>query len=143
MKDYDFTIFNHPRKANVVADTISRKRVIIANIRTQKVKISGKWTIKHKFIRSILANISIQSKLVEVILAEQKESEELPNMVELANKGKTNNNVVVDGGIRFGNRIWIPKDSDLKSQILKEVHQSKYTLHPGTMEMYRDLQRHF
>lgn len=131
-------ISNHPGNANVVVDSLSRKNVIDAKDQTQKVCIEGKWTIKHKPIRSILENVSIQSKLVEDKLASPKKSEELPGLIELANKEKSGINIGVDGGLRYVNQIWIPKDSELRVQILKEAHQIKYTLHSGTTKMYKD-----
>lgn len=132
IKDYDFTITYHPGKANVVADALSSKKAINTHIKTQKVKIDGKWTIKQKPMKSYLANISISSKLVEDILATQKESEYLPIMIELVNKEKSNISIGVGGGIRCVSRIWISETSILKNQILKEAHESKYTLHVGT-----------
>ena len=48
-----------------------------------------------------------------------------------------------DGSLRFGNRLCIPNDLDLKGEILKEAHNTSYTIHPGGTKMYQDLRETF
>ena len=45
--------------------------------------------------------------------------------------------------MRFKDRICVPNDSDIKDQILRDGHNSKYTMHLGSTKMYRDLQSHY
>jgi hypothetical protein len=33
----------------------------------------------------------------------------------------------------------VPRDQDLKKEILEEAHLSKFTIHPGSTKMYQDL----
>ena len=45
-----------------------------------------------------------------------------------------------DKGIMcFQGRIWVPYFGDIRSMILNESHKSRYSIHPGTNKMYRDL----
>jgi hypothetical protein len=37
----------------------------------------------------------------------------------------------------------VPRDQDLKKKILDEAHLSKFTIHPGSTKMYRDLRENF
>jgi hypothetical protein len=37
----------------------------------------------------------------------------------------------------------VPRDQDLKKEILDEAHLSKFTIHPGSTKMYRDLREKF
>jgi hypothetical protein len=37
----------------------------------------------------------------------------------------------------------IPQDHDLKKEILDEAHLSKFTIHPGSTKMYRNLRENF
>jgi hypothetical protein len=37
----------------------------------------------------------------------------------------------------------VPRDQDLKKEILDEAHLSKFTIHPGSTKMYRDLRENF
>jgi len=43
------------------------------------------------------------------------------------------------GVLWFGNRIVVPKDHQLRKQILDEAHLSKFSIHPGSTKMYQDL----
>jgi hypothetical protein len=47
------------------------------------------------------------------------------------------------GVVWFGQRLVIPQDSDLKKEILDEDHLSKFTIHPGSTKMYRELRENF
>jgi hypothetical protein len=47
------------------------------------------------------------------------------------------------GVLWFNNRIVVPKDHQLRRQILDEAHLSKFSIHPGSTKMYQDLQQHF
>ena len=48
-----------------------------------------------------------------------------------------------DGSLRFENRVRVPNDEELKRKILKEAHNTSYTVHPGSTKMYRDLKGTF
>ena len=37
---------------------------------------------------------------------------------------------------RFANRIWIPNMIDLERDISSEAHESRYSIHPGSIKMY-------
>ena len=47
------------------------------------------------------------------------------------------------GILRFSSRIWISPVAELKNKILQEVHNSKYSIHPGSTKMYRDLKENY
>ena len=51
--------------------------------------------------------------------------------------------VGVDGGLRLHSRLYVPEDVGLRREILDESHRSRYTVHPGSIKMYRDLRRQF
>jgi hypothetical protein len=44
-----------------------------------------------------------------------------------------------DGLIVMGNRIYLPDDKVLISEVLKEAHESELAIHPGSTKMYRAL----
>ena len=41
--------------------------------------------------------------------------------------------------VRFGNRLCVPNDPDLKKEILGEAHNKSYIVDPGGTKMYKDL----
>ncbi|KAL8120119.1 hypothetical protein AgCh_017302 [Apium graveolens] len=47
------------------------------------------------------------------------------------------------GMFRFSSRIWIPNVTELKNEILREAHNSRYSIHPGSTKMYQDLKQNF
>ena len=47
-------------------------------------------------------------------------------------------NLSSDGILRFRNRVVVPKDEELKREILEESHRSRYTVHPSSGKMYQD-----
>jgi len=46
-------------------------------------------------------------------------------------------------GLVMGNIIYLPDDKVLKSEVLKEAHESKLAIHPGSTKMYRDLKESY
>jgi len=48
-----------------------------------------------------------------------------------------------DGLVVMGNITYLPDDKVLKSEVLKEAHESKLAIHPGSTKMYRDLKESY
>jgi hypothetical protein len=47
------------------------------------------------------------------------------------------------GTVWFKNRICVPKIKELRETILKEAHDSAYSIHPGSTKMYQDLKQRY
>jgi hypothetical protein len=47
------------------------------------------------------------------------------------------------GVLWFKDRLVVPKDRELRNQILDEAHSSKLSIHLGSNKMYLDLKAHF
>ena len=47
------------------------------------------------------------------------------------------------GVLWFDNRIVVPKDHQLRRQILDEAHLSKFSIHLGSTNMYQDLRQNY
>lgn len=43
----------------------------------------------------------------------------------------------------LGQRLCVLADEGLKAEILREAHESSYSMHPGSTKMYRDLKGSF
>jgi hypothetical protein len=48
-----------------------------------------------------------------------------------------------DGVLWFKDHLVVPKDFELRHQIMDEAHCSWYSIHPGTNKMYQDLKKNF
>ena len=46
-----------------------------------------------------------------------------------------------DGSLRYRRRVLVPQSTDLREEILREFHYSRFAVHPGGTKMYRDLRR--
>ena len=47
--------------------------------------------------------------------------------------------VTNDGSLMMGQRLYVPNDETIKRMVLQEAHESKFSIHPGSTKMYRDL----
>ena len=45
--------------------------------------------------------------------------------------------------LRMGSRMVVPEDEELRKDILRESHRSRFTIHPGGNKMYQDIKRTF
>ncbi|GJT46696.1 putative nucleotidyltransferase, ribonuclease H [Tanacetum coccineum] len=131
LKDYNANIQYHLSKANVVADTLSRKNSgIMAYLKIQP-------------------EISKDLELMEVELVvrgseAQKDDGELWAVIQNLKKGKQAEFRMDDHGvIWYGNRLCVPDDSSLREAVLTEAHSSSFSIHPVSTKMYRDLKQNF
>ena len=51
--------------------------------------------------------------------------------------------VHVDGSLRYRGRVVVPQLTDLREEILREFHCSRFDVHPGGTKMYQDLRRQY
>jgi hypothetical protein len=45
------------------------------------------------------------------------------------------------GAVQFHGRLCVPQKSQVKEDIFKESHRSRYTVHSGENKMYQDLEK--
>ncbi|XXG47825.1 hypothetical protein AAC387_Pa02g2400 [Persea americana] len=51
--------------------------------------------------------------------------------------------VLVEGVLHFRDRLCIPAQDDLKQAVMLETHHTRYSMHPGSTNMYRNLNDRF
>ena len=51
--------------------------------------------------------------------------------------------VHADGSLRCRGRVVVPQLTDLREEILREFHCSRFDVHPGGTKMYQDLRRQY
>ena len=49
----------------------------------------------------------------------------------------------IDGSLLYRGQVVVPQLMDLREEILREFHFSRFALHPSGMKMYHDLRRQY
>ena len=107
LAEFDYVMEYKPGKANVVADALSRK--------------------------AMLASVSsVASNLLERVKEGLLQDPMAKGLMELAKEGKTRRFWVEDDLLyTTGRRMYVPKWGNLRRDIMKECHDSKWAGHPG------------
>ncbi|GJV02215.1 putative reverse transcriptase domain-containing protein [Tanacetum coccineum] len=120
LSDYDYEIRYHPGKANVVADALSRKE------RIKPLRVRA-------LVMTISLNLPVQilDAQVEARKQENYGTKDLCGMIKKLEPR-------IDGMLCLNGRSWIPYRGNLRELIMHELHNSKYSIHPGSDEMHQD-----
>ncbi|VVA40762.1 PREDICTED: retrotransposon, partial [Prunus dulcis] len=108
LAEFDYKLEYKQGKTNVVADALSRKAVLAAVTQPQS---------------------SLMQRIREGLLHDPQAK----SLLELVKDGKTRR-FWLDDGILYatGKRIYVPRWDNLRRELLKECHDSKWAGHPGT-----------
>ena len=49
----------------------------------------------------------------------------------------------INGSLRYRGRVMVLRSPDLREEILREFHYSRFVMHPGDTKMYHDLRRQY
>ena len=88
-----------------------------------------------------MATPSLLSKVIE----SQRKDTELSSIRDRVQLGTGDDGWAVhtDGSLRYRGRVVVPQLVDLREEILREFHCSRFAVHPGGTKMYRDLHRQY
>jgi hypothetical protein len=147
IKDYDLEIHYHPGKANLVADALSRKEHVHSAVVAQLP-----YEIVEDFRRLNLGIVShtegviidVEPTLEQEIHKGQIGDAKIQETKDLITKGRGPEFTEDEQGtIWFKDRICVPEIDSLRETILKEAHDSDYSIHPRSTKMYQDLKRKY
>jgi hypothetical protein len=149
IKDYDLEVHYHPGKANVVANALSRKAhchcLSIATFDDTLCNQMRKLNLEI-IPQGSLNLLSIESTLQDRIIMLQLHDEGIKIIKSKLSLGEAKYKCFHtdhQGVLWFHKCIVVPKDHQLRKQILYEAHLSKFFFHPGSTKMYQDLRQHF
>ncbi|GAU35775.1 hypothetical protein TSUD_61360 [Trifolium subterraneum] len=149
LKDYDFELSNHPGKANVVADALSRKSLHMSSLMAKELELIEEFR-DLSLVCEVTSNsvklgmFKLTNPFLEKIRECQKEDEKLMKRVALVTEGQENDFKTDENGVvRFRGRVCVPDVPELKKMIFYEGHKSGLSIHPGLVKMYQDLKKLF
>jgi hypothetical protein len=134
IKDYDLGINYHPGKANVVADTLSRRSHV-----SELVVDSMPFELCEEFDKlnfRIVSNteamkMEVGSNLLQESQKGQVEDENIQEIKCNIEEEKSSSFLKDEEGILwYKGRICVPNFKELKDKILREAHECAYSIHP-------------
>jgi hypothetical protein len=147
IKDYDLAIQYHPGKANLVADALSRKgqaNMALALQLPDELRKEFEGLNLGMAAHTEGVTLAVESTLEQQIRRGQLEDVEIREIRDTMERGKAPDFTEDDQGtIWFKNRICVPDVGDLWKTILREAHDSAYSIHPGSTKMYQDLKQRY
>ncbi|CAH9101779.1 unnamed protein product [Cuscuta epithymum] len=146
VKDYDCEILYHPGKANKVADALSRKSsatLMVMMVMDPKLRKEIE-DFELEIVNGRLAVMTMTPSIFEDIAIKQELDPELVKLKEYVKEGKCPEFRLDESGrLLLQNRLCIPDVEGLRKQIMKEAHDTPFTMHPGSTKMYHDLKKNF
>jgi hypothetical protein len=149
IKDYDLKVHYHPGKPNVVADALSRKshchclsvevfsNTLCWEMRKLNLEIVPQGSLNHVTVEPILQDSIVMAQLhdkgVKIIKQQLAQGEEKYKCFQEDPKGI----------LWFNGCMVVPKNHQLRKQIMDEAHLSKFAMHPGSTNIYQDLKQNF
>ena len=90
---------------------------------------------------SLVATLSLLSRVIE----SQWQDAEIVSIRDRVQSGTGDEGwtVHVDGSLRYRGRVVVPQLTDLREEILREFHCSRFAVHPGGKKMYQDLRHQY
>jgi hypothetical protein len=146
IKDYDLGINYHPRKSNVVADALSRKNYCNATF-TKRIQPELHREIRYlnlAIVNDAAVAMEVESTLEAEIWEGQLEDAKLKEIRQLIKDNRTSDFTEdSQGTLWLVNWICVPNLKHLKELILREAHDWAYSIHLGSIKMYKDLKTRY
>ncbi|XP_074314326.1 uncharacterized protein LOC141649538 [Silene latifolia] len=131
---YDMEIFNHEGKENVIANTMSKKRVHALCMAMSSVKSREEVEMKGIFVikkGDTISNLTTESELYAEIWEKQLLDSWVAMWRASVEEDKPSRFTIhEDGSLRFDRRWCVPDDEELKRDIFTEAHNTAYYVHP-------------
>jgi hypothetical protein len=147
IKDYDLGINYHPNKTNVVADALSRRSHL--NMLATRELLPEFYKEFEKLNLGCVSNtevveMEVDSTLELNIQKGQLGGAKIQEIIEQTMEDKAPGfNVDDQGTLWYKKRICVPEIKEIRELILREAHDSAYSIHLGSTKMYHDLKSRY
>ncbi|KAK8936472.1 hypothetical protein KSP39_PZI012649 [Platanthera zijinensis] len=85
----------------------------------------------------------VQYDLADRVRQALELDDSMKELLEAALDGSNPQFTVEDGLLRKDHRLCVPSGGNLRAELMYEAHHTKYSIHPGSTKMYRDLKKLF
>jgi hypothetical protein len=147
IKDYELEIHYHPGKENVVVDALSRKsQVNMLAAHPMPYELAKEFDrLSLGFLNNTQGvTIELEPALEQDIGKGQKDDEKINEIRQRIMEGKCLDfREDAEGVVWFEDRLCVPGIKSIRELILKEAHETAYSIHPGSEKMYQDLKKIF
>ncbi|KAK1662626.1 hypothetical protein QYE76_050785 [Lolium multiflorum] len=143
---------DHKRKANVVADALSRKSTggveqelspeLKKEISQAQIQLWEKEAHEGLSALQVADELSVNLKN-EIIMGQLDDPFIVEEMRRIDEGRPSEFHRGEMGSLWFQKRICVPDIDEIKKVILREAHQTPYSIHPGSTKMYMDLKELF
>ena len=142
--DYDLDIAYHPGKANLVADALSRRRAEVSAEKEAEILEGMVRSLNLNTLASENEPLGLEAvNQVDILTRIQQAQGSDKNLQKVARNDKTEYQITSNGTILVHGRISVPGDRELKEEIMRQAHKSKFSVHPGLNKMYKDIKRYY
>ena len=85
------------------------------------------------------------SSLLSRVIESQGQDAEIVPIKDRVHSGAGNEGWAIhtDGSLRYRGQVVVPQLIDVREEILREFHYSRFTVHLGVTKMYHDLRRQY
>lgn len=144
VKDYNCVINYHPGKADVVADTLSSKSSSIAHLNVQGQILRDLQNMQIDIVPKgtdiRFSTIMVRPTLAERIKVDQTSDDELQKLRQRdVERGNMNFESNIHDIWMYQDRMYVPRQGNLRQDILVDAHATPYSIHPEGTKMYKDL----
>ena len=132
-----------------MADSLSRKSRGELNVSISEWKLKDAlrdfdlW-IREGESRPCIFNLVAQPLLRQKIATLQRRDNELEAIQSRLERSEMVENwaIIIDE-LRFRGRLCVPDHDRIRKEVLGKCHRSKFSIHPGSNKMYRDMKRQY